>query len=306
MKSPVLLLAFNRPDTTRQIFEAIRAAKPSVLFLGVDGPRADRPDDVALRDEVLAIVGEVDWPCEVHTKFEPENLGCKRAVAEAIGWMLEAVGEGIILEDDTLPCPAFFEYCDVMLDRYRDDPSVQVVSGYNPVVGLTKTDEPYMFSNLPMIWGWATWQRVWRDYDVALSDWNRGDTACFPPVVAQSRQASRFWADRFSSIQDGTVDTWDYQLVHAVWKSDGRVVLPAESLVINLGFREDATHTSTAPPRHVRETVLGNFDAASRHIGGPAEHESASLRLDKKLQERFFALGVIPAIRGMSRRVLRR
>lgn len=306
MKSPVLLLAFNRPDTTRQIFQAIRAAQPPKLYVAVDGPRADRRTDAPLRDEVLAIVGEVDWECEVHTKYEPTNLGCKTAVSDAISWMLAAEGEGIILEDDTLPCPSFFDYCDVMLDRYREDPTVQVVSGYNPVVGLVDSGQPYSFSNFPMIWGWATWQRTWDDYDVALTDWTSARSAEFPAVVAKSKQATEFWDDRFRSIQDGRVDTWDYQLVELLWRSGGYAALPAESLIVNLGFRADATHTSSAPPRHVRETVLGSFDPSGAHAGQPADHRSTTAQLDKKLQQRFFALGLTPALRGMLRRVLRR
>ena len=298
-----MLVGFNRPDTTAQVFDAIRAAAPPKLYVAVDGPRAGRADDEELRKQVIAVVSDVDWECEVHTKFEPENLGCRRAVAEAIGWMLDAEGEGIILEDDTLPTPSFFSWCDDMLERHRTDERVNVISGYNPVVG-TIGEADLGFASFPMIWGWATWKRVWDDYDVALAD--HSDAALtLPPVVAKSRQATAFWMDRFASIRDGSVDTWDYQVVHQMWRQRALAAYPAESLVVNLGFRDDATHTDMAPPRHVRETVLGSYQSGTA-LAAPATSVELTPGLDAKLQERFFGLGLIPAVRGLAARLLRR
>lgn len=310
MRSAVLLVGFNRPDTTAQVFEAIRAAAPPKLYVAVDGARDGRPDDVELREQVIAVVSKVDWECEVHTKFEPENLGCRTAVAEAIGWMLDAEGEGIILEDDTLPAPSFFTWCDDMLARHRDDPRVNVISGYNPVVGAIPEADGLGYASFPMIWGWATWKRVWDNYDVAL-DTNGDETLTVPPVVAKSRQATAFWMDRFASIRDGSVDTWDYQVVHQMWRERALAAYPAESLVVNLGFRGDATHTDMAPPRHVRETVLGAYEPRESNSGpndGPDAGSEPTLTpgLDARLQERFFGLGLIPAARGLAARLIRR
>jgi GT2 family glycosyltransferase len=47
MKTPVVFIIFNRPDTTAKVFEAIRQAKPPKLLVIADGPRSDRPDEAA-------------------------------------------------------------------------------------------------------------------------------------------------------------------------------------------------------------------------------------------------------------------
>ena len=76
--TPVLLLVFNRPSTTEQVFEAVRQAKPPRLYIGADGARPGKNEE-ALCEEVRSIATQVDWECEVHTLFRDQNLGCGRA-----------------------------------------------------------------------------------------------------------------------------------------------------------------------------------------------------------------------------------
>ena len=83
MKSPVLFLIFNRPDTTERVFEEIRKARPPRLYVAADGPRASRPGEKEICEKTRAIVGNVDWPCEVKTLFRDVNLGCGHAVSQA-------------------------------------------------------------------------------------------------------------------------------------------------------------------------------------------------------------------------------
>lgn len=157
---PVLLLAFNRPDLARQVFAAIRAARPSLLFIAVDGARVHKLGEADLVVETRRIAGEVDWPCEVKTRFSDENQGCKRAVSGAIDWFFEHVEEGVILEDDCLPHPSFFPYCAAMLARYRNDERVGMVSGNNFLPQAEWRSTGHEFSIFTFIWGWATWRRA--------------------------------------------------------------------------------------------------------------------------------------------------
>src|SRR5690606_34245197 len=129
INTPILFLIFSRQDTTRREFEAIRAAHPRQVFIAADGPRPHKEGEAERCEECRKIASEVDWPCEVHTLFREENLGCGRAVSGAITWFFEHVEEGIILEDDTLPGPGFFRFCSELLERYRHDTRVMAVSG---------------------------------------------------------------------------------------------------------------------------------------------------------------------------------
>ena len=161
-KSAVLFVVFNRPDTTKRVFEAIRLAKPKRLYITTDGPRPNMPDDVQLCKQTREIVSVVDWDCEVKTLFREENAGCKNGVSAAINWFFDHEEEGIILEDDCLPANSFFKFCDTLLEKYRYDTRVRHITGCNLQFGKKWGDASYYFSNLTNGWGWASWRRAWR------------------------------------------------------------------------------------------------------------------------------------------------
>lgn len=239
---PVLMIVFNRPEKTRQAFEQVRKARPAQLFLAADGPRPDRPEDVARCEQTRAIVTAVDWPCTVETLFRDRNLGCKRGVEEGITWFFSQVAAGIILEDDCVPAPSFFPYCAELLERYRDAEDVMMVSGTN-ILGQWKPErQSYHFSYNYNIWGWATWRRAWARYDPAMSKW--ADPAVKDSIrrILGNQQFRRSRA-QFDSVYEGRVDTWDWAWNLAMLAHGGVAALPARNLVTNIGFDHEATHT---------------------------------------------------------------
>lgn len=264
IRSPILFLVFNRPNTTAHVFEAIRNARPALLYVAADGPRASRATEPDLCDAVRRIATAVDWPCEVHTLFRTENLGCKQAVSSGITWFFEHEPEGIILEDDCVPDPSFFPYCDELLERYRDDPRVTCVSGDNFVSSKWKPAASYYFSKFVHIWGWASWRRACNLYDVEIRDWHTHDKAALlERWMPGERGAQAFWRGCFDGVANGQIDTWDYQWVYTCWKHGGLSALPAVNLISNIGFGPGATHT---------------VSPESKLAGLPAEHLPVPLR----------------------------
>ena len=124
----------------------------------------------ALRAGARAVTEEVDWPCEVERDYADANLGCKRRVSTGVSWVFEQAEEAILLEDDCLPHPSFFRYCEELLERYRDDDRVMHISGDNLRFGR-RGEASYFFSRYPHVWGWASWRRAWRHYDPDLREW---------------------------------------------------------------------------------------------------------------------------------------
>ncbi len=181
--TPVLFLIFNRPDTTTRVFEAIREARPSRLYVAADGPRADKEGEAQRCLETRKITEAVDWPCEVRRLYREENLGCKLAVSSAITWFFTHEEEGIILEDDCLPDQSFFPFCAAMLERYRDDGRIMMVLGTSLLPPGGGPDADYLFTQYFLIWGWATWRRAWEKYDIEM-DGRRSATAmgCTAPI----------------------------------------------------------------------------------------------------------------------------
>ena len=153
MRTPVALIIFNRPDCTAAVLDAIARARPPRLFVIADGPRPDRPGEAALCEQTRALLQRVDWDCEVRTSFSDENLGCKRRPETGIDWVLDEVEEAIILEDDCLPSPDFFPFCEELLDRYREDERVMMISGFNFFGETRSARQSYQFSYLGSTWG---------------------------------------------------------------------------------------------------------------------------------------------------------
>jgi hypothetical protein len=246
LDTPIAFLIFNRPDVTERVFNAIATARPKTLLVVADGPRADRAGEAEKCRATRAIIDRVDWPCDVRRNFADANLGCRRRVSSGLDWVFQQAEEAIILEDDVLPEPTFFGYCQELLERYRDEPRIMQISGPNFQSAGWKCPYSYYFSKQTRIWGWATWRRAWKTYDVTMRDWpamkadNWIATVCPDPFEAQ------LWTAHFDNVCTGGLDTWDFQWTFAVWKHGGLCVAPAVNLVSNIGFGAQATHTKEA------------------------------------------------------------
>lgn len=247
MARPVLLIVFNRPDTTQQVVNAIANWDISTLYVAADGPRSDR-DEEPLCAQTRAVATSLAQKFKVRTLFRDKNLGCGFAVAEAITWFFEHEEAGIILEDDCVPNSDFYRFCDELLDRHADDDQVMTISGNNFLWKRKMEPDSYLFIRHPHIWGWATWRRAWRHFDWEMAEWpDLRSTRWLRDVCHGSRPAKRYWRSRFDEVHQGAVDTWDYKWVYSSWRRGGLSITPPSNLVENLGFSPDATHTTTRP-----------------------------------------------------------
>lgn len=240
---PVLVLAFNRPDVTEKVFAAIHRVRPERLFFAVDGARVGRDDEAAQVRAVRELKNTVDWPCEVRTLFRDANLGCKIAVSEAISWFFDAVESGIVLEDDCVADPSFFEFAAQLLDRYRDDKRVWMISGDNFQLGRERTQYSYYASRFTHIWGWASWRRSWRLYDHAMSRWPELRDAGWLERYLGDRVAAHYWTRIFDATHEERNASWAYRWTWSAWVNDALTLIPAVNLVSNIGFGGRATHT---------------------------------------------------------------
>lgn len=242
LRTAVAFFVFNRPDTTEIVFSAIARARPPRLLVVADGPRVGRAADEALCASVRDIIGRVDWSCEVLTHFSDVNLGCRERISSGLDWVFDNVDEAIILEDDCLPDPTFFEYCESLLERYRDDERIMTISGDNFQGGHERGPYSYYYSRFTHIWGWATWRRAWRHYDVAMQRWPDFRAGGWLTRLL-GRGEARYWDQMFQAVYEGRIETWDFQWTFACWTQGALTTIPNVNLVSNVGFRPDATHT---------------------------------------------------------------
>lgn len=243
LNTPVLFLVFNRPDTTTQVFEAIRKVSPSRLYVAADGPRFNRLNEAECVTLVRKIVTSIDWTCKVRTLFREHNLGCKIAVSEAISWFFEHEEAGIILEDDCLPHSDFFYFCEKLLPFYKDNNQIFVITGNNFQNGNRRGDGSYYFSKYNHCWGWATWRRAWRHYQGGILFWPEWKQSEGWRAICPDQVERRYWEKIFDKVYANGIDSWAYPWTASVWRYGGLTVTPNVNLVSNIGFGQDATHT---------------------------------------------------------------
>ena len=244
LNTPVVFIIFNRPDTTAQVFSVIRESKPTQLLVLADGPRGDHPQDVEKCAATRAIIEGVDWNCEVFTKFAENNLGCKRSVSSGLDWVFDQVEQAIILEDDCLPHPTFFRFCQELLERYKDDDRIMMISGDNFQPIQHQSEHSYYFSRYPHIWGWATWRRSWKEFDVSMKVWPSFRDGGWLKHILERRQDIKYWTVKFNETFSGEIDSWGYAFLFTCWVHGFLAIQPTFNMVSNIGFGKGATHTT--------------------------------------------------------------
>jgi hypothetical protein len=245
--TPVLLIAYNRPEKLERLVTALRRLAPPLVYIVIDGPKSWIDGDTARVEAVRAIADLVDWDATVHTRFREANVGLRRSVVDAVSWVTGEHGEVIVIEDDVVPGPHVLDYLAHMLERYRDDERVAHVSGYNVVppevlagrVGSRLSAYPESFI-------WATWERAWRDYDDALT-WPRdgADRSALRRIVGSPWAALR-WRQNFADARADRISSWAYRWIASMWSRGALTVSPDVNLATYIGL-DDGTHTLMTP-----------------------------------------------------------
>ncbi len=243
-KVPILILLFNRPDTTQEVFDQVKKMRPLKLFIAADGARENVKGEKERCEEAKKIVNQIDWPCEVKTLFQDKNLGMLYGPAKAIDWFFENVEEGIILEHDCVPSPSFFTFVENLLEKYRDDERVMHISGNNFQEGRVVGDGSYYFSKFNHVWGWATWRRAWKHFDAEMKNYNLSKKNNSIRGVWPEKNKAKVFGKIFDNIMNSKLVAWDYVWTYSLWMQGGLAILPNVNLVSNIGYGPLATHTN--------------------------------------------------------------
>lgn len=247
LNTAVIFLIFNRPAQTTQVFEQIRRARPPKLLVVADGPRHDRPDEAERCAAARRAAQQVDWPCELLTRFSETNLGCRKSVSSGLDWAFEQVDQAIILEDDCLPDATFFRFCEELLGRYREEPRVAQICGSNYQRGQRRTAFSYYFSRHAHIWGWATWRRSWTQRDLGMSAWPELRRRGWLRDYVGDGKAAFYWTKLFDDSYSRSADSlnsWAIPWTFSCWQRRAVSIIPETNLVANIGYSEAGTHTA--------------------------------------------------------------
>jgi hypothetical protein len=185
----------------------------------------------------------IDWDCEVKTLFRNENLGCGKSVSGAITWFFDQIEQGIILEDDCVPSISFFPYCEELLRKYEDNDLIYHIAGHNPL-GKIKSKYSYYFARIQHCWGWATWKRAWNKYGYDINGLDNFIEENNIKLIFRRNCDREYWLNIFKRMEKHESDTWDYQWTYTILQNNGICINPSYNLISNIGFGEEATHTT--------------------------------------------------------------
>ena len=248
MRIPTLLITFNRPNHTRRVLETIIAAQPKELYVFQDGARDDNEDDLVKCASVRDVIEEllVGTNIELHKYYSPINLGCGAGPMTGIRWYFSQVEMGIVMEDDCLPHPDFYGYCEELLYKYKDDEKVRFINAtlYD---GRWHCDASYDFSRYMVTGAWAGWKRTFDGFDLDLKDLNAKAFRKRVLLLTDNRAEANWWYSIVREIQQDTnkKSYWDFQMQILLFLKNAFTIHPCRNLVTNIGFDSEGTHTLT-------------------------------------------------------------
>jgi len=240
---PISFHVFNRPETTRKVFDKIREIRPKKLFITADGPRENNPLDVKKCEQVRAIISKVDWKCELRTNFSNVNKGSFRATSDGITWVFKHVDKAIFLEDDCVPHNSFFRFCRELLNYYERDTRISLISGTDFQYKSEVKSYSYYFSRHTHLWGWATWKRTWEHVDFTMANWPEYRDNNGLDVIFRYKHEVLYWKKIMQEMYDKKKGPhWDYLLLLSMYMNNTVAIRPTLNLISNNGYGEDATH----------------------------------------------------------------
>ncbi|MBP9669844.1 glycosyltransferase family 2 protein [Candidatus Woesebacteria bacterium] len=241
MSAAITIFIYKRPENLEAIISVLREFHPAKIFLIADGPK-NKSEALVVKKTREKIESLIDWPCQVYKNYSEVNMGLKGRFKTGIDWVFSHCNKAIFIEDDCIPNYTFFEFCDELLEKYKDDKRIMTISGNNFEFGKHQSKESYHFSLYPHVWGWATWKRAWADYDSDISDWPLLRNTPWLRTVLGGFVISKFWKYIFDRLYKGEINTWDYQLAYASWKTGSLHIVPSINLVSNVGYGRESTN----------------------------------------------------------------
>lgn len=253
---PVLLLFFSRPEQFQKVFEQVKKARPSKLFLYQDGPRQGKRDDILGIKKCREIAEDIDWKCDVKKLYQEKNFGCDPSEYISQKWAFSYVDKCIVLEDDDVPSVSFFSFCKIMLDKYENDSRVGLISGFNHEEITKDIQEDYFFTSNVSIWGWASWKRVIDQWDgkyVFLDDKN---TLKHLENIIYNRKYIKNFIKMCYQHKISGKEHYESILIANHWLNGYLAIVPKKNMITNIGATADSTHFSgdiKAQPRGIRK-----------------------------------------------------
>lgn len=297
--TPILVIIFNRPDFAKNIYEALYLLQPTKLYVVSDGARTEKEKEDVLQSR--AVFDKISWDCDIKFNFSEINLGLRKRISGGISWAFENEEKLIILEDDCIPHPDFFEFCEEMLIMYKDDTRIMSINGCNLNPRISDNyPEYYFFSKYANSWGWATWKRAWNLYDSELAGLDNIDVMKdFTLNLPYQYRSDTYWKYMLKKVKRLKIDSWAYRWMFTLWQNKGLAIVPQTNLIQNIG--NDRRSTNTRGNLHYiniqTSTIIPNKSNYPKHA-------IANLSYDRWLEDTIYSKSPLNRIVWLLKRLM--
>ena len=295
---PILLIGYSRPKLTLIQINLLRTIRPNKLYFYIDGPKNNQ--EKILMQETIKSLNLIDWPTVLKKNIELESSGAAKSITKAITCAFESENELIILEDDVIPCPEFFNYCSFYLDEDLRQYGIGAISGHQIE---NKISQKYLTSKLsiyPRVWGWATQKTIWNEFNYKNNlPWNKFMVLALK--ISNYNIIFFFYLlFVYNKILRKKIDTWDYQFLFYLYQNKYKVIVPSSNLIRNLGFGPNSTHTKIS---RINQTYQGSGLEIKLDRVSDLEYEK---NIDKNWRKYRINVLRISAIEKMRRRIIKK
>ncbi len=152
----------------------------------------------------------------------------------------------IVIEDDILCAKNFLTFVNQGLDFYYDEKNVWCITGFNYPPNIINYPQSYsedifFVKGRNSSWGWGTWKDRWRKIDFGISDYETFKKS--KSQIKKFNKAGASLSTMLAQQKRGKIDSWAIAMAYAMFKNSAYTVHPIKTLVKNIGFDEEATHT---------------------------------------------------------------
>jgi hypothetical protein len=236
-----LIIAYSRPAGVTYLINTLNSYGITNIYVSIDGPKnaRDKINQKKINKEIARYNQE--HIKKINVVRREVNSGAAAGVISAIDWFFSHEKAGIILEDDCLPVKDFFNFCEKLLKKYLNNKLINSIGGSN--FCKKKISEIYYFSKYNHIWGWATWRRSWKNFDLNIKFWKKYKNTNHWKSLHDNDNEKEYWEKKFDKIYEGSIYTWDYSWQACAWYKSQLSIIPNKPLVKNVGFDDEATYT---------------------------------------------------------------
>lgn len=269
---PVVLIFWARPEPFSKVFEQVKKARPSKLFLYQDGPRENRPGDIDGIKKCRDIAEDIDWECKVHKMYQAKNYGCDPSMYIAEKWAFSIVDECIVLEDDCVPSQSLFPFCKELLEKYRYDERINMICGMNNTGVSEHCPHSYLFSTTGSIWGWASWKRVIDTWDENYSFLD--DKFTIKQLAETYKDKNAFQRFIHSCIKHRESGKAHHETIlgASAFLNSRFNIVPTKNMISNIGVCKNATHCSVTDVKMLPRGIRKIFNMQTYEIEFPLKH----------------------------------